>query len=314
MLESRPASCGCPIPLYYEEHEQPYDFFRYTQFGLRTVARSGLISSQRRVESLNDAYVQHGGLPTRTGEVGLCRGDRGITGVESPELPPPPPPCLFARPICRVLSRQFYLLENQSKVHGRRALQELYDGPPAAEDKRLNVVIDNSGYLIRNDGVVAMLAEAARQFRAGLAGCRLSVLTTAPNLLSRYIAVDRRAGRAVVSGAMWQALGGPILPPGRRRSRLTQMAVRAESAWRRRLSNPAASLTRTIRRAARRGGGGRESYPGSTQPGRSGGSDRRGLTDRLVPRTRLRRVRHASAGLPPSAADGRVSPRTWADH
>jgi SAM-dependent methyltransferase len=24
-------------PLYYEEHEQPYDFFRYTQFGLRRI-------------------------------------------------------------------------------------------------------------------------------------------------------------------------------------------------------------------------------------------------------------------------------------
>ncbi len=25
----------CTVPLYYEEHEQPYDFYRYTQFGLR---------------------------------------------------------------------------------------------------------------------------------------------------------------------------------------------------------------------------------------------------------------------------------------
>lgn len=25
----------CTCPLFYEEHEQPYDFFRYTQFGLR---------------------------------------------------------------------------------------------------------------------------------------------------------------------------------------------------------------------------------------------------------------------------------------
>ena len=25
----------CTVPLFYEEHEQPYDFFRYTQYGLR---------------------------------------------------------------------------------------------------------------------------------------------------------------------------------------------------------------------------------------------------------------------------------------
>ena len=28
-------------PLFYEEHEQPYDFFRYTQFGLRRIFEGG---------------------------------------------------------------------------------------------------------------------------------------------------------------------------------------------------------------------------------------------------------------------------------
>lgn len=27
----------CTAPLFYEEHEQPYDFFRYTQFGMRSL-------------------------------------------------------------------------------------------------------------------------------------------------------------------------------------------------------------------------------------------------------------------------------------
>jgi SAM-dependent methyltransferase len=35
-------------PLYYEEHEQPYDFYRYTQFGLRHL----LLSAGFRVEEM----------------------------------------------------------------------------------------------------------------------------------------------------------------------------------------------------------------------------------------------------------------------
>ncbi len=30
----------CSVPMHYQEHEQPYDFFRYTQFGLRHVLES----------------------------------------------------------------------------------------------------------------------------------------------------------------------------------------------------------------------------------------------------------------------------------
>jgi len=30
----------CTVPLFYEEHEQPYDFYRYTQFGLRHLFES----------------------------------------------------------------------------------------------------------------------------------------------------------------------------------------------------------------------------------------------------------------------------------
>ncbi|MCX7105560.1 MAG: methyltransferase domain-containing protein [Methylococcales bacterium] len=30
----------CTVPLFYEEHEQPYDFYRYTQFGLRHLFNS----------------------------------------------------------------------------------------------------------------------------------------------------------------------------------------------------------------------------------------------------------------------------------
>ena len=30
----------CSCPLFYEEHEQPYDFYRYTQFGLRHLLES----------------------------------------------------------------------------------------------------------------------------------------------------------------------------------------------------------------------------------------------------------------------------------
>lgn len=39
----------CTAPLFYEEHEQPYDFYRYTQFGWRDLmAKAGL-----EIESLD---------------------------------------------------------------------------------------------------------------------------------------------------------------------------------------------------------------------------------------------------------------------
>ena len=37
----------CSAPLFYEEHEQPYDFFRYTQFGVRHLCESAGLRVER---------------------------------------------------------------------------------------------------------------------------------------------------------------------------------------------------------------------------------------------------------------------------
>ncbi len=69
----------CTAPFFYEEHEQPYDFFRYTQFGLRHLFEStGYIIE--RMDWLEGYYA------TSAYQLGLmarrlpCRPVRGIWG------------------------------------------------------------------------------------------------------------------------------------------------------------------------------------------------------------------------------------------
>jgi SAM-dependent methyltransferase len=98
-------------PLFYEEHEQPYDFYRYTQFGLRHLfASSGF--SVERLEWLEGYFGTVGYqldcmsryLPHRPGSLG--GGWRGLALA---------PLMVFLKITFRALSAIFHRLEIRSK-------------------------------------------------------------------------------------------------------------------------------------------------------------------------------------------------------
>lgn len=71
----------------------------------------------------------------------------------------------------------------------------------------MRIVIDNSGYHLRNMGDVSMLQVAARRLRSRLGECDLAIVTTAPERLARFV-----GGRPVDPGmrACWNR--APLLP------------------------------------------------------------------------------------------------------
>jgi SAM-dependent methyltransferase len=102
----------CTCPLFYEEHEQPYDFYRYTQFGLRHLFGTTGFT----VESLDwmEGYFGTVGYQFSTMARHLPRrAPAGMTVVQR----------LFAWPLVRVLAvvsgrmaRMFWALDRQAKV------------------------------------------------------------------------------------------------------------------------------------------------------------------------------------------------------
>jgi SAM-dependent methyltransferase len=98
-------------PLFYEEHEQPYDFYRYTQFGLRHLFNSaGFVID--RLDWLEGYFATVGYqfrgmsryLPWRPSHLGL-----GLFGY------PLAPAMLLLKATCKALSVSFHRLEMRSK-------------------------------------------------------------------------------------------------------------------------------------------------------------------------------------------------------
>lgn len=94
-------------PLYYEEHEQPYDFFRYTRFGLKhLIDQTGL--SLESIECLEGYYgsLAHQlkrakrWLPLRPRDYG-----GGLIGIIAAAT------SLLLKPACAVLARWFNWLD-----------------------------------------------------------------------------------------------------------------------------------------------------------------------------------------------------------
>ena len=88
-------------PLFYQEHEQPHDFFRYTQFGLRHVlTAAGFVVEE--LEWLEGYFgtlayelrMAAGALPVTAAQFG--GGARGVLWAQGARL---------ARPCCRALAR-----------------------------------------------------------------------------------------------------------------------------------------------------------------------------------------------------------------
>jgi SAM-dependent methyltransferase len=102
-------------PLFYEEHEQPYDFYRYTQFGLRHLFNSARFEIER-LEWLEGyfgtvAYQLRGMsryLPWRPSHLNV-----GIFGYALA------PAMLLLKPSCKLLSVFFHELEKRSKYVAR---------------------------------------------------------------------------------------------------------------------------------------------------------------------------------------------------
>lgn len=105
----------CTGPLFYEEHEQPYDFYRYTQFGLRHLfGEAGF-----RVERLDwmEGYFGTVGyqlqgmaryLPWKPSQLG-----NGVAGyVLTPFL-------ILWKAVCAVASIAFHRLETRIKFQAR---------------------------------------------------------------------------------------------------------------------------------------------------------------------------------------------------
>jgi SAM-dependent methyltransferase len=102
----------CTCPLFYEEHEQPYDFYRYTQFGLRHLfGATGF-----EVENLDwmEGYFGTVGYQFSTMARHMpCAAPPGLTTGQR----------LVAWPIVRLitvlsaaLARMFWTLDRQAKV------------------------------------------------------------------------------------------------------------------------------------------------------------------------------------------------------
>jgi SAM-dependent methyltransferase len=97
-------------PLFYEEHEQPYDFYRYTQFGLRHLFTSGGFEITR-LDWLEGYFgtvgYQLGGiarhLPWKPSQI---RGSLGLALA---------PIMLLVKLVCAVGSIAFHRLETRAK-------------------------------------------------------------------------------------------------------------------------------------------------------------------------------------------------------
>jgi len=105
----------CTAPLFYEEHEQPYDFYRYTQFGFRHLFESAGFEVERLdwmegyfgtvAYQLNTAAKY---LPVRPADLG-----GGIVGVLAAPL------LLVMRPTFKALAYILYGLDMRHRVTDR---------------------------------------------------------------------------------------------------------------------------------------------------------------------------------------------------
>lgn len=119
----------CTCPLFYEEHEQPYDFYRYTQFGLRHLfGRAGF--GVERLEWMEGFF----------GTVGY----QFSTMARSLPAAPPPGLTFGQRLILRLvrrfadpLARRFWAMDKAAKLTGA-GLPKNY------------VVIARAGQAVRN--------------------------------------------------------------------------------------------------------------------------------------------------------------------
>lgn len=101
----------CTAPLFYEEHEQPYDFFRYTQFAWRTMMKDAGLEIER-MEWMEGylgtvAYQLETAskyLPTRSGP----NVPRLAAALAAPVL-------TASRILFRQLAKFYYFLDEHSK-------------------------------------------------------------------------------------------------------------------------------------------------------------------------------------------------------
>jgi SAM-dependent methyltransferase len=105
----------CSGPLFYEEHEQPYDYYRFTQYGWRyLVEKSGF--SLLRLEWL-EGYFGTVAYQLRTAA-------RYLPGKTYDAVPGPiglasTPVVLLSKLAFRLLARLFYLLDERAKFTDR---------------------------------------------------------------------------------------------------------------------------------------------------------------------------------------------------
>jgi SAM-dependent methyltransferase len=101
----------CSAPLFYEEHEQPYDFFRYTQFGFRHLFTQASLDIVR-LDWL-EGYYGTFGYQCATAADALPRRPRqyggGLTGLMAGAM------VTALRPGLRGLSRFMHRLEMRHK-------------------------------------------------------------------------------------------------------------------------------------------------------------------------------------------------------
>lgn len=105
----------CTAPLFYEEHEQPYDFYRYTQFGFRHLFESAGFKVERLdwmegyfgtvAYQLNTAAKY---LPVRPSELG-----GGVVGLLAAPL------MLVVRPVFKALAYVLYYMDMRHRVTNR---------------------------------------------------------------------------------------------------------------------------------------------------------------------------------------------------
>ena len=105
----------CTAPFFYQEHEQPYDFFRYTQFGWRSLMeRAGL-----EIERLDwmEGYLGTLAYQLKTASTALPRRPRdlapGLAGMLAAPI------AIVARFAFGGLARLFYELDERQRLTDR---------------------------------------------------------------------------------------------------------------------------------------------------------------------------------------------------
>lgn len=101
----------CTAPLFYEEHERPYDFYRYTQFGWRfMMEEAGFeILAIDWMEGYFGTVAYQLETAAKYLPTGTHRTVPGMLGWSAA------PVVLLSKPLFAVLARLFYTLDEQGK-------------------------------------------------------------------------------------------------------------------------------------------------------------------------------------------------------